>query len=84
VTQIMIAREKHGPRYINMSQGIASTAHALLKERFEANWYEGVDLSRAGRALSGLDPKFTPWRFLTLRRDFEYEAVEIVDLEELT
>jgi hypothetical protein len=83
MTQIMVAYEKHGSRYLSMSKGVGYVARALLKERLDAGRYYGEVKIKAEEALSGTDPRLPPWLFLIRRNGAEYEDVEIVDLEEL-
>lgn len=81
----MVAYEKHGVRFIDMSRGIGPTAEELLRERVKAGyWYDDGALKSAQEALGGTDPRRTPWHFLFRRRDYEYERVEIANLEEIT
>lgn len=85
MTQIMIAHEKDGPRYIDMGPGLWPVTYALLQERVDAGtWYDDAATHKAALALAGADKRVTPWHFLYSRRNHEYERVEIVDLEVIT
>lgn len=82
--QIMVAHEKHGPRYINLEAGLGPVSEALMKERAQSGeWYDEAAMMAVARAMSG-NPKFTPWHFLHSRAHHEYELVEVVEVETLS
>lgn len=84
MSQVMIAYEKRGLRIFDMTSCIGPVAKALLQQRVgDGYWYHEDDLARAKEALSGVNPRFTPWHFLASRRDHEYERVEIYDVEKI-
>jgi hypothetical protein len=71
---VIIAHEKHG------TFGYTS-ALELLDQRVvrEPYWYAGDALTRAKEILASQDED-AAWRFLSSRRDYEYEYVEKQEL----
>ena len=85
MTQIMVAHDKHGNRYLSLEKGLGPTCIELVKERLADGFYDSPpeDKAKAKLAIAATDPTFTAWHFLHMRGRYEYEWVEVVDLEEL-
>jgi hypothetical protein len=80
--RIIVAKEKHETRYLDARDDAAlgRSALRLLRERLP-RWYYGADKRRAERILAEQNGE-QAWKFLWAHRDYEYEEVEMVCVEE--
>lgn len=73
MSEIIIAHEKHGTTTY-------SHATTLLNQRIcDGYWYYGEDAEAAEQALEGGED--TAWAFLEARSDYEYEGVELQEVQ---
>lgn len=76
--KIVIFKEKHGDRHFDIStpDRRLRVFETVLKDRFEVGWYPDLKIDKV------LGDKMAE-RFLTVRKKYEYEDFEIVDVTEL-
>ena len=84
--RILIAKEKHGDRYLDASTDelLETSSRKLIRERLDDVWYTEVkDQDEAKRILDHTEhnPKKTAWRFLQRMSNGEYEGVTLAKVE---
>lgn len=83
---VLVLKEKHGDRYIL----VINTPHLgvisceIIRQRLNSNWYFDNDIVEATDILNIEDVVKRgrkAWRFLQDHSDYEYERVELENLE---
>lgn len=76
--RIIVATEKHGARYHDATDDVEPAAKKIIEERLaDGYWYGPADTEKARKAIASE----TCWQFLVSRSRYEYEHVELSEVE---